>query len=222
MKGNIMDIKKPLHERLRNPYITYSCAIEDIANICGVETDCSKKCSECIEKAFAAIADEIEENYEMRAGAYGSERLGIGADGLPIYEGDEVYVAPDHARDCGKWLDKLLRKAGLHGYSYGEMRLAGIHHSEVALKSMSKCNVAWCHASWLTHTPPDTQKRIDADKQKYFEDYWGCEGVCCDECSLFEGESPEGHYGVRSCILAQGMDIARRHAELDALLGGDE
>ncbi len=33
------------------------------------------------------------------------------------------------------------------------------------------------------------------------------------------GERPRDHYGVKNCTVAQGMDLARRQAELDALLG---
>lgn len=223
MKGNIMDIKKPLHERLRNPRTIYSCAIEEIADICGIDVDCPNECDDCVTKAFEALADEIEKNYELRDGAYGVNRLGIGADGLPICEGDEVYVAPDHARDCGKGTEDLCHEAGLCGYSYGEMRIAGIRYGEVALKPTSMYSGAWCPASWLTHTQPDTQERIDGGKQLRVVDYWKCRGMKCSSCTLGgDGVSPKERYGVSSCSIAQGMDIARRQAELDALIGGDE
>lgn len=223
MKGNIMNIKKPLHEKIRAPHRAYSCAIEELAAICGVDTDCSKECDDCVVKVFDALADEIEQNYELRAGAYGSKRLGIGADGLPICEGDEVYVAPEHARDCGKGTRDLLDTAGLHGYGYGEKRVAKKRcNEEVYLRAPGKNDGVWCPASWLTHTPPDTQERIDEGKRLRLDRYWKCVGFECNCCTLGgDGLNPAERYGVPNCIVAQGMDIARRQAELDALLEGD-
>lgn len=215
----------PLYEKIRAPHKAYSYAIEELAAICGVDTDCSKECDDCVVKVFDALADEIERNYELREGAYASKRIGTGADSLPICEGDEVYVAPEHAGDCGEGLCELKGKAGLHGYSYGEMRIAEVHdddNNEVTLKATGKNDGAWCPASWLTHTPSDTQERIDKGKRMGVVDYWDCSCVDCLNCTLGgDGVIPAKRYGVFNCVVAQGMDIARRQAELDALLGGD-
>lgn len=213
---------KPLHERLRGSATDEGCVTEILASAGIGEEHCELACNECIAKTFEAMADEIERNYELREGAYAPKRFGIGADGLPICEGDEVYVAPEHASDCGKGLHELDGTAGLYGYSYGEMRIAGIHRDGVTLESTSKHGRAWCPASWLTHTPPDTQARIDKGKRIGIVDYWDCNGANCFSCTVVgDGVSPQERYGVISCATAQGMDIARRQAELDALLGGD-
>ena len=115
-----------------------------------------------------------------------------------------------------------LGQAGLSGYSYGEKRVAAKGSKGVYLKSTGKNDRAWCPASWLTHTPPDIQERIDEDKRMNVIDYWKCDGTGCFSCTLGgDGVSPQERYGVIACSIAQGMDIARRQAELDALLGGD-
>lgn len=79
---------------------------------------------------------------------------------------------------------------------------------------------AWCHASWLTHTPPETQERIDEDKGKKGTEYWRCVGFLCGDCPAeIDGKRPSDRYGVLNCSIAQGMDIARRQADLDARKG---
>lgn len=78
-------------------------------------------------------------------------------------------------------------------------------------------------ADHLTHEKPDTQERIDADKKKLMYEYWECKSSKCGECpATIDGKKPSLYYGVRSCSTAQGMDIARRQAELDARKGGAE
>ncbi len=210
---------RPLHERLRGLDADERCAVEVLSSVGIGDVDCPRGCGECIAKAFEAMADEIERNYELREGAYTPNRLGIGADGLPICEGDEMYVAPEHARECGNDTNYLDGEAGLSGYSYGERRIAGIHCDGVALKTTGLSDGAWCPASWLTHTPPDTQERIDKEKRMRFDEYWECAGFYCGNCP--NDVDPAERYGVLNCNVAQGMDIARRQAELDALLGGD-
>ena len=78
-------------------------------------------------------------------------------------------------------------------------------------------------ADYATHTPPETQERIDEDKRKRSYNYWGCFGTFCSNCpAVIDGEKPYVHYGVASCGIAQGMDIARRKQELDARTMGGE
>ena len=212
----------PLHERLRGLDADERCVVEVLSSVGIGDVDCPRACDECIAKAFEVLANEIEQNYELREGAYAPKSLGTGADDLPIYEGDEVYVASEHARDCGEGFYELGGTSGLIGYSYGEMRIAEVHdddNNEVTLKTTSKNDGAWCPASWLTHTPPDTQERIDKGKRIGIVDYWDCNGANCFSCTVVgDGVSPQERYGVISCATAQGMDIARRQAELDALL----
>lgn len=77
--------------------------------------------------------------------------------------------------------------------------------------------------AYLTHTPPDTQERIDREKMVGSKEYWSCTGISCMRCpSKIDGELPSKHYGVRSCSIAQGVDIARRQRELNARTGGAE
>lgn len=214
---------RPLHERLRcyaekasveSMFPTILMAREEGLGY-GVNKDDEAK-------IFMAIADEIEQNYELREGAYAPKRLGPGADDLPIREGDEVYVVPEHAGDCGKGRYELGYDADLVGYRYGEMRHAVANGYRVDLEPEDGSANDWCPASWLTHTPPDTQERIDKGKRMDVVDYWDCSGVDCLNCTLGgDGVSPAKRYGVFNCVVAQGMDIARRQAELDALLGGD-
>lgn len=77
--------------------------------------------------------------------------------------------------------------------------------------------------AYLTHTPPDTQERIDEDKKKLMYEYWECKSSKCGECpATIDGKKPSLYYGVRSCFTAQGMDIASRQHELDKRTGGAE
>lgn len=212
---------KPLHERLRGLVKDERCIAEMLASAGIGEDDCSASCDECLAKVFETLADEIEQNYELREGAYAPKSFGIGADGLPICEGDEVYVAPEHAGDCGKGRYELGYDASLVGYRYGEMRHAVANGYKVGLELKVSNSNDWCLASWLTHTPPDTQERIDEEKMFDLCRYWRCIDVDCTCCTLGgDGINPAERYGVLTCAIAQGMDIARRQAELDALLGG--
>lgn len=126
----------------------------------------------------------------------------LGADGKPIVAGETVW--------------------GI---------LSGIEGTVSSLNDDSTAYVEWDDGRWspcidccnLTHTPPDTQERVDEDKKKTFRDYWDCWGVTCRECPAdIDGKAPMVHYGVRNCSIAQGMDIARRQAELDKRTGGAE
>lgn len=82
---------------------------------------------------------------------------------------------------------------------------------------------SWIYAGSLTHTPPDTQERIDEDKKKLMYEYWECKSSKCGECpATIDGKKPSLYYGVRSCSTAQGMDIASRQHELDKRTGGAE
>ncbi len=73
---------------------------------------------------------------------------------------------------------------------------------------------AWCHASWLTHTPPETQERIDEDVTGDPCNYWGHDKGGCKGCPGF------GNGG--SCVESMVHDLLRRQRELDKRTGGAE
>lgn len=53
-------------------------------------------------------------------------------------------------------------------------------------------------------------------------EYWRCVGFFCGDCPAeIDGKRPSDRYGVLNCSIAQGMDIARRQADLDARKGGE-
>lgn len=125
----------------------------------------------------------------------------LGADGLPIVVGETVW--------------------GI---------LSGIEGTVSSMNDDSTAYVKWDDGRWspcidccnLTHTPPDTQERIDEDKGKKGNEYWRCVGFLCRDCPAeIDGKRPSDRYGVLNCWIAQGMDIARRQADLDARKGGE-
>lgn len=127
----------------------------------------------------------------------------LGADGLPIKAGETVYTIDS------EWFDTPLEVLSVESLSV-----------KVSLPS----GKGWTmfRADRLTHTPPDTQERIDADKGKSGTEYWGCIGLLCGDCPAeIDGKRPSDRYGVLNCSTAQGMDIARRQADLDARKGGE-
>ncbi len=133
----------------------------------------------------------------------------LGADGKPIVEGETVYYST--------WATCPGEKAGV----------VAVAHDDVSPRAARKPWVryvdgGWDYANILTHTPPDTQERIDEGKRKETSDYWCCGKYAdCDACAQFPGgENPYNHYGVRDCAVAQGMDIARREQGLDARTSG--
>lgn len=122
----------------------------------------------------------------------------LGADGLSIKEGETVYDI-----ETGEAYIVRLPCAGT-----GKTFFWGGGYRDPA---------------YLTHTPPDTQERIDREKMVGSKEYWSCTDISCMRCpSKIDEELPSKHYGVRSCSIAQGMDIARRQRELDARKGGAE
>lgn len=133
----------------------------------------------------------------------------LGADGLPLKVGEVVY-------------------SDLYGYE--KSPIVSVHRAGECLADGTPASFDFVRyedgfdwAFSLTHTTPDTHDRVDEDKKKTFRDYWDCWGVTCRECPAdIDGKAPMVHYGVRNCSIAQGMDIARRQAELDKLTGGAE
>lgn len=148
----------------------------------------------------------------------------LGADGMPIVEGETVWLDEAHSRCAGSCGFEDGNKYSLCGIERQEMLTVEDAHIEVDGREYVRvCTCgAWCHASWLTHTPPDTQERIDEDKGKKGTEYWRCVGFLCGDCPAeIDGKRPSDRYGVLNCSIAQGMDIARRQADLDARKGGE-
>lgn len=140
----------------------------------------------------------------------------LGADGEPIKVGDMVWdsTSPNDPTSSTVWRPggplKVLRRNDVRaGFVICE------NDQGIPLD---------CCAADLTHTPPDTQERIDEDKRKTHAAYWGCDtNITCNDCpAVIDGMKPYEYYGVLNCRVAQGMDIARRKHALDAkTMGGD-
>lgn len=124
----------------------------------------------------------------------------LGADGLPIVEGDVVY-------ELGK--DEAL--------TVYEVNAQYIH-------AKKESGAAWSNltAEYLTHTHPDTQKRIDGDSQKTADAYWGCIDVSCEDCpAKIDDKRPWERCYANNCVQAQILDLLRRQRELDKRTGGE-
>lgn len=129
----------------------------------------------------------------------------LGADGKPIVEGETVYPI------SGDWIGCPLEVAGIDRYGSARVSLPD--------------GKGWtCYlADFLTHTPPDTQERIDEDARKYFDEYWGCTGAVCDQRpAKIDGEKPKDRFGTNYCSQAIVFDLLRRQRELDKRTGGAE
>ena len=151
------------------------------------------------------------------------ERPVLGADGKPIVVGETVWLGDEYSQYAGS-------SGSLNGNEYS---LLGVDSEEALLVEddrlvvndknyvrLSTCN-AWCPASFFTHTQPDTQERIDADKKKENSKYWGCCFYCNNCPAEIDGKKPRERYGSLNCSIAQGLDIARRQYKLDKRKGGD-
>lgn len=141
----------------------------------------------------------------------------LGADGLPIVEGETVWLDEAHSRCAGSCGFEDGNKYSLCGIERQEMLTVEDAHIEVDGREYVRvCTCgAWCHASWLTHTPPDTQERIDEDAKKGLGEYWGCSENICAKCGV-------RRYDADSCGHAMKLDLLRRQRELDKRTGGAE
>lgn len=138
----------------------------------------------------------------------------LGADGLPIREGETVWdiTSPNDATAITVWQ---------HG---GPLEVVGYNQERpgYVICKNDQMLLVDCLVDQLTHTPPDTQERINGGKRTAMLDYWGCRGLSCGECpAKIDGLMPKQRYGTYDCIVAQGMDIARREQELRARTAGD-
>lgn len=100
-----------------------------------------------------------------------------------------------------------------------------------SLNDDSTAYVEWDDERWspcidccnLTHTPPDTQERIDRDARKGYMTYWECVECSCERCpARIDGDKPWRWYHADSCEGAMVLDLLRRQRELDKRTGGAE
>lgn len=138
----------------------------------------------------------------------------LGADGEPIKAGETVWdsTSPNDPTSSTVWR---------HGGPLKVLRRNDVRAGNVICENDQGIPLDCCAAD-LTHAAPDTQERIDEDKLKIHDAYWGCCGIVCGDCpAVIDGMKPYEYYGVLNCRVAQGMDIARRKHELDAkTMGG--
>lgn len=130
----------------------------------------------------------------------------LGADGKPIVEGETVWLDEAHSRCAGSYGFEDGNKYSLCGIERQEMLTVEDAHIEVDGREYVRvCTCgAWCHASWLTHTPPDTQQQIDDDAslppREYYARHIGHDvGLKDDE----------------EVAVAMVLDLLRRQRELD-------
>ena len=124
----------------------------------------------------------------------------LGADGLPVVEGETVYLL-DGTEGTVKSVDR-------------DNATAYVEYSEYRWSPCVSCSA-------LTHTPPDTQERIDIDVRKSVDEYWCCVGVLCGDCPVkIDGKTPAQRYNAPGCETAKTIDLLRRQRELDARKDG--
>lgn len=89
----------------------------------------------------------------------------LGADGLTIKVGDTVWLVDEYSQYAGSNGSANGNEYSLLGVDPQETLFVEYDRLVVSGKNyvrLSTCN-AWCHASWLTHTPPDTLERLRDD-----------------------------------------------------------
>lgn len=136
----------------------------------------------------------------------------LGADGKPIVEGETVWLDEAHSRCAGSYGFEDGNKYSLCGIERQEMLTVEDAHIEVDGREYVRvCTCgAWCHASWLTHTPPETQERIDDDATMPPAEYCAVRGIDI-------GDDPDRATATEAMVL----DLLRRQRELDKRTGGD-
>lgn len=118
----------------------------------------------------------------------------LGGDGKPIVAGETVY---DIYRGEPIVVKGISRDSDGNPVVWGES-------DEIAMPHL------------LTHTPPDTQERIDSDVRKGYMSYWKCLGCSCERCpARIDGYKPWQWYRAGSCEDARMLDLLRRQRQLD-------
>ena len=137
----------------------------------------------------------------------------LGADGKPIVEGETVWLDEAHSRCAGSCGFEDGNKYSLCGIERQEMLTVEDAHIEVDGREYVRvCTCgAWCHASWLTHTPPETQERIDDDATLSPREYYNAH--IGHDVGLKDDEE---------VAVAMVHDLLRRQRKLDKRTGGAE
>lgn len=134
----------------------------------------------------------------------------LGTDGKPIVEGETVWLDEAHSRCAGSCGFEDGNKYSLCGIERQEMLTVEDAHIEVDGREYVRvCTCgAWCHASWLTHTPPETQERIDDDAtlppREYYVRYIGND--------VAEKGAVEVHAAVTAHLLKRQREIDAKGA----------
>lgn len=136
----------------------------------------------------------------------------LGADGKPIKDGETVWLDEAHSRCAGSYGFEDGNKYSLCGIERQEMLTVEDAHIEVDGREYVRvCTCgAWCHASWLTHTPPETQERIDDDATLSPREYYNAH--IGHDVGLKDDEE---------VAVAMVHDLLRRQRELDKRTGGE-
>ena len=237
-------MKKLLHERLRDADGGCDRTAKAVGRFSCYDID---DCKSCYGLLREAIADEIERCYVPRPRYEDGEPVHMGCavcggivacfsvwddgsfstydeDGNVLQEGEPGDFAKRHAPKALdadgveiKVGDTVYEGDGLKPlkvvriFNDGDIEAVG---DEGACSKLDSSN--------YTHTPPDTQERIDADAAKISFDYWGCRIEGCPNCpAMIDGERPYKRIGADDCTKAQILDLLRRQRELDARKGGD-
>ncbi len=137
----------------------------------------------------------------------------LGADGKPIVEGETVWLDEAHSRCADSYGFEDGNEYSLCGIERQEMLTVEDAHIEVDGREYVRvCTCgAWCHASWLTHTPPETQERIDDDATLSPREYYNAH--IGHDVGLKDDEE---------VAVAMVHDLLRRQRELDKRTGGAE
>lgn len=136
----------------------------------------------------------------------------LGADGKPIKDGETVWLDEAHSRCAGSYGFEDGNKYSLCGIERQEMLTVEDAHIEVDGREYVRvCTCGtWCHASWLTHTPPETQERIDDDATLSPREYYNAH--IGHDVGLKDDEE---------MAVAMVHDLLRRQRELDKRTGGE-
>ena len=130
----------------------------------------------------------------------------LGADGLPIKEGETVYMAGSLADTPN---DKAAETVWAHG---GPLLVLGESDRAGCLICKNDMGVKLdVRPEDLTHTPPDTQERIDADATMPPAEYCAVRGIDL-------GDDPDREAATAAMV----RDLLRRQRELDKRTGGVE
>ncbi len=186
---------EPVHigDKAEHPYTGETCTIDCI------NTFDDSYCLGFVDERSASLLDR------ERVKRPAPEALG--ADGLPVKSGDEVWT---------------LSGTGPHAVDTVYTDIPTPDGRDRPWANIDN-DGTWAYVESLTHTPPDTQERIDADARKDQFEYWQCRECECDECPAeIEGMSPKKRYGCNDCCSAMALDLLRRQRELDKRNGGAE